>query len=365
MALTPVRVGVVGCGEISETYLRAIRRFEILEVVACSDLVPERARDAAKKHAIPRACTTDGLLADPGIEIVLNLTVPRAHYTVAKAALEAGKSVYNEKPLAITREEGRELVEMARKKGLRVGSAPDTFMGAGGQTCRELIDNGAIGEPVAATAFMLCFSDETWKDFYYRVGGGPLFDMGPYYLTTLVSLLGPVVRVTGSARITYPERLMRAESQGARLAKVDVPTHVAGILDLASGAIATIVVSFDVWGAHVPCIEIYGREGSLAVPDPNGFGGPVRMLKPMGRWEKVPLTHGYAGNYRSIGLADMAHGIRTARPHRANGDLAYHVLDIMHGIHDASREGRHAMLQSTCQRPAPLPVGLLVGTLEG
>lgn len=357
-----VKVGIVGCGNISGIYFKAGQTFEILDIVACADLIPERAKAAAEKYNIPKACTTEELLADPEIEIVVNLTIPKAHAEVCLAALEAGKHVHVEKPLAVTREDGKKILEKAREKGLRVGSAPDTFLGGGLQTCRKLIDDGWIGEPVAATAFMLCHGHESWHpdpEFYYKVGGGPMFDMGPYYLTALVSLIGPVKRVTGSTRITFPERTITSQPKFGTKITVDVPTHVAGVMDFANGAIGTIVTSFDVWSTTLPRIEIYGTEGTMIVPDPNGFGGPV-MVRRMGatEWSQVPLTHGYAENSRGIGAADMAYAIQSGRKHRANGEMAYHVLDIMHGFHDASDSGKHYELQSTCERPAPLPLGL-------
>ena len=249
-----------------------------------------------------------------------------------------------------------------------MGCAPDTFLGAGHQTCRKLIDDGAIGEPVAAAAFMACHGHESWHpdpEFYYKPGGGPMFDMGPYYLTALVNLLGPVRRVTGSARITFPERLITSEPKSGTKITVDVPTHVAGVLDFANGAVATIITSFDVWAHNLPRIDVYGSEGSLSVPDPNGFGGPVRIRRSGdSEWTEVPHTHGCAENGRGIGVADMACALRSGRPHRTSGQLAYHVLDVMHAVHDASREGTHIELESTCDRPTPVPTGLAEGTLD-
>ncbi len=362
------KIGIVGCGNISGIYLEAGRVFDILEIVACADLLPERASAKAAEYHIPKACNVQELLADPEIEIVVNLTIPKAHAEVALAALQADKSVHNEKPLAVSREDGMQLLKLARERGLRVGCAPDTFLGGGLQTCRKLIDDGWIGEPVAATAFMLCHGHESWHpdpDFYYQPGGGPMFDMGPYYLTALVHLMGPVRRVTGSAQTTFPERLITSQPKYGTKIKVNVPTHVAGIVDFANGAVGTIVTSFDVWAAQVPRIEIYGTEGSLSVPDPNIFGGPVFVRRAgASDWSEVPLTHGYTKNSRGIGVADMAYALRSGRPQRANGDMAYHVLDIMHAFHDASREGRHVELSSTCTRPAPLPLGLREGTLD-
>jgi len=374
MAMKRVKVGVVGCGNISEKYLRVAKKFQILEVVACSDLIMSRARARAKEFGVPRACVVKQLLADPEIEIVLNLTNPGAHCEVALAALKAGKNVYGEKPMAIRLEDGRRMLETARAKRLLIGGAPDTFLGAGIQTCRKLIDDGAIGEPVGATAFMLCPGHESWHpgpEFYYQVGGGPMFDMGPYYLTALITLLGPVRRVTGSARITFPQRTITSKPKYGKKIKVEVPTHVAGVLDFARGPVATIVVSFDVCaafgisgGAQVPFVEVYGSEGTITVPDPNCFGGPVFLTKAVGEPRMVRLTRRYAEENRSIGLADLAYALRTGRPHRANGEMTYHVLEIMHAIHEASRTGKHVKIKSACKRPAPLPAGLREGILD-
>jgi len=364
----PVPVGIIGAGNISSIYLEMGQTFESMKIVALADLIPERAKAQAEKYGIDHVLTVDEMLADPNIEIIINLTIPIAHAEVAFKALHAGKSVYNEKPLAISREDAQKMLALAKEKGLLVGGAPDTFLGGGLQTCRKLIDDGWIGTPVAATAFMLCHGHESWHpapEFYYKVGGGPMFDMGPYYLTALISLMGPVRRVTGSARVTFPTRTITSQPLNGTVVTVDVPTHVAGILDFASGAIATIVTSFDVWAHNMPCIEIYGTAGSMSVPDPNGFGGPVKVRRPdMDTWTEMPLSHGYAQNSRSLGVADMAAALRSGRAHRANGELCYHVLDIMHAIHDASMEGKHVELQSTCAQPTALPLGLSAGMLD-
>lgn len=368
MTITPAKVGLVGCGNISGIYFEANKTFEALDIIACADIVRERAEAKAQEHTISRAYTVEELLADPEIEIVLNLTIPQAHGPVALAALEAGKSIYNEKPLAISREDAQAMLRLAEQKGLRVGGAPDTFMGAGLQTCRKLIDDGWIGQPVAASAFMLGHGPEGWHpdpDFFYQPGAGPMFDMGPYYLTALTALLGPVRRVTGSARITFPERMITSQPKFGQMINVNTPTHVAGVLDFESGPVATLVTSFDVWAAEVPRIEIYGTQGTLSVPDPNTFGGPVRIRRAgASEWSVVPLSHAYSKNSRGLGLADMAYGLRSGRAHRASGELAYHVLDIMHAFHDASREGRHIDLASTCKQPAALPLGLIEGRLD-
>ncbi len=353
-------VGLVGCGYISDRYLQNAPLFPEFEIVACADAAPERAAERAAEYGVPAVGTVAELLADLEIEVILNLTTPHAHASIAQAALDAGKGVYNEKPLAIALADGKRLVETARVRGLRLGAAPDTFLGGGLQTCRQLIDEGAIGEPVAATAFMLIRGHERWHpqpDFYYQAGGGPLFDMGPYYLTALVSLLGPVRRVTGSTRASFPRRTIRSEPRAGEQIAVEVPTHLAAVLDFASGAIATLVTSFDVWASEAPKLEIYGSQGSLSLPDPNTFGGPVRIRgADDDAWRDVPVTRPYTENSRGLGLADMAAGLRggALQAHRASGELAYHVLEVMHAVETASLEGRHVAIASTCERPAPL-----------
>lgn len=363
-----VKIGIIGCGNISGIYLKMARTFAILEVAAVADMVLERAQARAAEYGIPRACGVEELLADPSIEIVLNLTVPNAHAEVGLAALRAGKSVYNEKPLAIRREDAQAMLKLAAEKGLRVGGAPDTFLGAGQQTCRRLIDEGVIGTPLAATAFMLGHGPEGWHpdpEFFYQVGGGPMFDIGPYYLTALVNLLGPARRVTGMAQASFPTRTITSQPKYGKVVQVEVPTHVAGLVHFAGGAIGTIITSFDVWKADLPRIEIYGSLGTLSVPDPNTFGGPVRIWRQGAKeWEEMPLLPNYGQNWRSLGVADMAHAIRAGRPHRASGELTYHVLDVMHAIHEASEEGRHMDLGSTCARPAPLDASLPAGILD-
>ena len=363
-----VKIGIVGCGNISRIYLEQSRTFDILEVKAVADVDFSRAQVKAAEHNVPNVYTLEQMLADPEIEIIVNLTPPFAHGDIALRAVEAGKSVYNEKPLSIFREDARKVLEAASAKGLRVGCAPDTFMGAGLQTCRKLIDDGAIGVPVAATAFMMSHGPERWHpdpEFFYKTGGGPMFDMGPYYLTALVSMLGPVKRVTGSTRISFAEREIGSEpKRGAKIA-VEIPTMVTGLLEFDSGPLGTIITSFDVWKSSLPRIEIYGSEGTLAVPDPNTFGGPVMLWRPDEKeGESISLLPLRDKNSRSLGIADMAHALRSGRAHRANGEMAYHVLDLMHTIHDAAREGRHIEMASTCTRPAPMPLGLPQSLLD-
>ncbi len=358
---TKTNVGIIGCGQISSIYLEAPSKFANLQITACADIDMERARSQAQRYHVPKACSVAELLEDPDIDIVLNLTIPAVHAEIGTAALAAGKATYSEKPLGINREQGQTLLNIAHEKQLRVGCAPDTFLGGGIQTCIQLINEGKIGTPIAATAFLLGHGPENWHAdpaFFYQPGAGPLFDMGPYYLTALIAMLGPIRRVTASAQISFPERIVTSQPKYGTHIKVNTPTHVTGILDFANGAVVTMITSFDVWAHHLPGLEIHGTEGSLQVPDPNTFGGPVYIHGTHGStWQEVPLTHGHTANSRGIGLADMAQAIRTGRPHRASGALAYHVLDTMQAFFDASREGRHIEINSTSERPAPLEPG--------
>jgi predicted dehydrogenase len=366
--MAKVKVGIIGCGVISEIYLKAGQKFDILDIVACADLDIARAQARAEEFHIPKFCTVDELLSDPEIEIVVNLTIPNAHAEIHLKALEAGKHTYGEKPLAVNLEDGEKILSLANRKGLLVGSAPDTFLGAGIQTCRKLIDDGWIGRPVAATAFMMKHGPESWHpnpDFFYQAGGGPMFDMGPYYLTALINLIGPVRRVTGSTSISFPERTITNELNYGTKIPVEVPTHVAGVLDFANGAVGTIITSFDVWATQLPRIEIYGTTGTLIVPDPNTFGGPIYVKRQnQTNFIEIPLMHQFAENSRGIGVVDMAYSILNGKPHRANGQMAYHVLELMHGFHIASNEGRHYEVKSTCDKPTPLPMDLPKNALD-
>lgn len=351
--MVKLNVGIIGCGNISSIYFKNCQTFHALDIIACADLDRERAKEKADEHKI-KAYSVEEMLSDPSIDIVINLTIPAAHGQVTLNALKAGKNVYTEKPLAISLEEGKEIMELANSKGLRVGGAPDTFLGGGIQTGIKLIQDGWIGRPVAANAFFMSNGVEEWHpnpDFFYQTGGGPMFDMGPYYITALISLIGSVKRVTGSANISFAER----ETPEGRKIQVEVPTHISGVLDFENGAVGSLVTSFDSWGNNLPRIEVYGEYGTLSIPDPNTFGGPVKYRK-KGEKEfmEVPLTHGYRTNSRGIGLADMAEAIQEGRPHRANMNLNYHVLEIMHGFHIASEQGKHYHLESEVKRPEPL-----------
>jgi predicted dehydrogenase len=368
MSLKPVRVGVIGCGNIFGAYATVTKTFPILELVAVADIVRERAEAKAEEYDIPQVMTPDELLADPNIDFVLNLTIPAVHGEIALKAVEAGKHVYNEKPFAPTREEGLEILAKAGEKGLLVGGAPDTFLGAGLQTCRKVIDDDWIGEPVAATAFCASHGHERWHpdpEFFYKPGAGPMFDMGPYYITALVSLVGPVKNVASHVRATFPERVIRSEPKRGEKIQVETPTHLTGTMEFESGAIATVLTSFDIWAHTWKPIEIHGTTGSMIVPDPNTFGGEI-LVKRDGaeEWASVPHSHGYPDQNRSIGLADMAYALRTGRKHRASGELTYHVLDVMHAFLDSASEKRHIEVTSTVERPAPMPMNLLQGELD-
>ena len=363
----PVGVGVIGCGAISAAYLKAAKSFPILDVVALADANPAAAEARAAEFGM-RAASVEALLADPAVEVVLNLTVPLAHVEVGLKALAAGKHVYSEKPLGVDLDDARRLTAEADKRGLKLGCAPDTFLGGGHQAARALIDAGRIGRPLAGTAFFMCPGHERWHPnpaFYYLRGGGPMLDMGPYYVTALVNMLGPVESVVGVAARARSERVITSAPRNGERIPVEIATHVSGALTFASGAVVTIAMSFDVAKhGHSP-IEIYGETGALVVPDPNYFGGAIKIAAPGKPWRGVQLKAPYAdGNYRSLGLADMAQAIRTGRLHRASGELALHALEVMQAVQQSSDQGRAVAIESRPARPAPLPASLKTGELD-
>ncbi|KKB11496.1 oxidoreductase [Devosia geojensis] len=358
-------IGIIGTGNISSAYLKAmlgrdgLPGFPVLDLKGLADMRPEVAAARATEFGL-EAMSIEAMLADPEIALIVNLTIPRAHVEVGLRALEAGKHVYSEKPLGVAFAEGQRLVEAAKARGLRVGSAPDTFLGGAHQQARAVVDSGAIGRPVGGTAFMMIPGHESWHPdpaFYYDIGGGPMLDMGPYYITDLVNLLGPVERVVAISSTARTERTITSEPKRGQTVPVKIATHITGSLGFVNGAVVQIAMSFDVAGhKHVP-LEIYGTEASLIVPDPNNFGGGLEIKKP-GRnepWVEVPVEKPYAdGNYRSLGVADMAQGILDDRPHRANGDLALHVLEVMEAFETASREGRAVDITTRPERPGAL-----------
>lgn len=358
LSARPLRVGMVGSGTISGAYLDTFERRSDLVLTAVTDLRPERAHAVAGRvPGAAVAASVSDLVARDDVDAVLNLTIPAAHAEVAHAALAAGRHVYGEKPLASTREEADGVLAAAAERGLRVGCAPDTVLGTGVQTARRAVDDGLVGTPVAATAFMTTAGHERWHpdpEFYYRPGGGPLLDMGPYYLSALVHLLGPVARVTGASSRPRAERVVCGGPRAGERFAVDVETHVTGVLQHAGGALSTLVMSFDVHAARLPRIEVYGTEGSLSVPDPNGFDGPVELFGASGAWEALPVSAGYEKAGRGIGLADLGAALAAGRPHRASAELARHVLDVMLTLLDAAREGRTLDVAAGCERPDPV-----------
>lgn len=293
--------------------------------------------------------------------------MPNAHAEVNLLAIAAGKSIYSEKPLATRREDAFQVLTAAKRDGVLTGCAPDTFLGGGLQTCRKLIDDGWIGEPVGATAFMMGAGPEGWHPnpaFFYQPGAGPLFDMAPYYLTALIQLLGPIERVAGTTRISFSERIATSEARFGQRLPVTIPTHSTALLNFTAGPIGVLITSFDVQASELPRIEVYGSEGTLSVPDPNNFGGSVRVRRAGDdSWREVPLTHSDKVG-RGIGVTDMAYGLAFGRPHRANGEMAYHVVDVMQAVEESSLSGQHINIESSCERPNPLPMGLLPGRLD-
>ncbi|HEX4764937.1 MAG TPA: Gfo/Idh/MocA family oxidoreductase [Lichenihabitans sp.] len=367
--MTRLGIGVVGCGNISMTYLRNAALFPGVELRACADLSGELAARRGAEYGI-RAEPLDALLAADDVDLVLNLTVPNAHHAVSMAALEAGKHVFTEKPLAATAAEGRNLVAEAARRGLRIGSAPDTFLGAAGREARRLIDEGAIGRPVTGTAFMMGRGMEHWHPnpaFYYQPGAGPVLDMGPYYLTMLVHLLGPARRVMAMSAIGSPERRITAEGalQGTRFT-VGTPTTINALVEFASGALVNVGMSWDVFRHSIPPIELHGTEGSLRLPDPDTFGGSLALSRSGGAWEdrstagaaygaeNWPFERPDRANYRMLGVADLASAIVEGRPPRASGDLALHVLETLEAILAAGESGLAREIETSGAQPQAL-----------
>lgn len=353
----PLRIGLVGAGKISGAYLGTLPRLPGLRLTAVTDLDPARARSAADQagDGVEVAGSTAELIAREDVDAVLNLTIPAAHAEVALAALAAGKHVYGEKPLAATRPEAEAIVGTADQARLRVGCAPDTVLGPGTQTARKAVDDGLIGVPVAATAFMTTAGHECRHpepEFYYRPGGGPLLDMGPYY--PLVHLLGPVVRVTGATSRPRAEREIGSGPRAGQRFGVEVDTHVTGVLEHVGGALTTLLMSFDIHAAHLPRIEVHGTEGSLAVPDPNGFEGVVELSRG-DSWQPLAPSAGYPGSSRGYGLADLAQALVDGGPHRASAELARHVLDVMLTLLDAAGARTSLPVGTSCARPEPVP----------
>lgn len=368
-----VKIGVIGCGMISKIYLKNCTQTfnNILEVVAVADLVPELAAKRAEEFNIPTSCSVDELLANPEIEIVINLTAPAAHALVNEQVLRAGKHVYTEKPFALNHEDAERVLDLAEEKGLLVGGAPDTFLGASIQTCIKLIEDGEIGTPYAANASVILghpadFDHPNVQNFL-KLGGDPILDMGTYYLTALVAMLGPVKRVTGSAQKVLEEVTITNENspQFGETLRVEAPTNVAATLDFHNGVVANLQAAKESFG-YRPKMEIFGTKGNLTVPDPNFFGPipefpiveDVSIQYPSFERKTFPLTHSFSKDSRGIGVADMAYALQSGREHRASGQLARHILEVSLGIFEASKQGKHVQIKSFIDKPAALPVGL-------
>ena len=363
----PLRIGLIGCGAVSDAYFQHSKPFsDYIKIVACASRTVAHARAKAVEHGLCKGSTVKEMLEDPEIDIVLNLTNPKAHAEINLQALSAGRHVYCEKPFATNYRDGLRVLKEAKKLKLRLACAPDTVLGGGIQTCRKLIDDGAIGKPIAATANFLNHGSEHWHpnpNFTYQPGAGPLFGSGPYYLSALVTLLGPANSISAFAKTSFKERHITSQPLRGKKIKVNTPTHLIGLVEFTQGALATVTTSFDVWSHHAPMIEIYGTDGSLQCPDPNHFNGEVLLwTQETKEWRKVPLTHnGDMG--RSLGLAEMALAIHESRPHRASVELALHVVEIMEAFHVSARSGKKFALKSTCQRPKAMPPGLTLGKL--
>jgi len=364
-----MKIGIVGCGNISDIYLKNLTTvFDNTTVYALCDLDAAKANLQAQKYHIANVLTLEEMLADPEVEIVLNITTPKTHYEICKKALLAGKHVYVEKPLSVSYREGKELLSIAKEKGLYIGGAPDTFLGAGLQTATNLINRGAIGKPVGGAAYMLCPGHESWHpspEFYYDIGGGPLFDMGPYYITALVRLLGPVKSVYAVGTKAFTERTITSKAKFGQKIPVKVDTHNVGILSFENGAVVTLVTSFDVVAHTMPNIEIYGTEGSIKVPDPNTFGGAVLLAtREEQQFTEIPLISQYSDNSRGIGIAEMILAINENRTNNASGELALHVLEIMEAFLKSSESGERMMIESVPSPEIAMDWNVKIGELK-
>jgi predicted dehydrogenase len=374
-----MKVGLIGTGRISDIYLTNCMKFDELDVIACASLDREEASLKAKRFNLPRVLSPDELLSDDEIECVLNLTIPAAHFDIANAALEAGKHVYSEKPFATSLNDAQQLLDLAAERQLLIGNAPDTFMGGRWQTVRRLIDSGVIGKPSGFTAHVGTHGVERHHpnpDFYYKEGGGPLLDLGPYYLTVLVFLFGPMTRVCGMSNRSTNTRLIENGPRHGEIIEVEIDTHSLSLIEFDCGVVGSMTMSFDVWDSESPRLEIYGSEGSICVPDldpvhgANNFDGPVWFRRRAdSRWEFQPRPtnrpeewlvaenrHGYNANYRGLGLRDLAQASVENREPRANGKLALHILEALIAIEESARNRTFQEISSTVKRPDPMPI---------
>ena len=363
-------VGVIGCGNISAAYFRLSPLFRGFEMRACADIDMTAARRRAREFSL-RAETVDGLLGAKDIDIIVNLTIPAVHYEVSRKVLDAGKHVYSEKPFVLSVKDGLELKKRAGKKGLRIGSAPDTFLGGAHQLVRNLIDTGKLGKITSGTCYVMSHGMEHWHpnpDFFFQPGAGPVLDIGPYYVTNLIQLIGPVRQVAAFAAMPATERTISSRPRAGEKIPVNTPTTIHAILEFANGAVVTLNTSWDVWShGHAP-MELYGEAGTVFVPDPNFFGGVVsytkagKAVKTLPKWDhpfavaNEKHSQGMMANYRTAGLADMALAIAADRPHRCSMELALHAVDVMTGILRSGETGKFVAMQTSCERPAALGV---------
>ncbi|OUS36706.1 oxidoreductase [Rhodobacterales bacterium 56_14_T64] len=362
-------VGIIGCGNISTTYLKFAPKFRGFEIRAVADINMDAAYARAEEYQV-RANTVDELLAADDIDIIVNLTIPAAHFDITRRILEAGKHAYSEKPFVLNLEEGKALRDLAESKGLRIGSAPDTFLGGSHQLARSTIDGGQIGKVIGGTCHVMSHGMEHWHpnpDFFYQPGGGPILDLGPYYITNLIQLIGPVRAVTAMTATSFPSRTITNGPRTGVTVPVDTPTNIHALLEFEIGAIITFGASWDVWKSSHPNMELYGTEGSMSLPDPNFFGGDVTVTEKGDDYGVIPATdhpfgvpneeHGggvLQANYRAAGLADMVQSINEGRPHRCNIDVALHAIDVMTSILGAGETRQWIEMTTTCERPAAL-----------
>lgn len=355
-----VGVGVVGCGTISSAYLSNLTAATGMRVVAVADLDGERARARAAEFGVPLATDLDTLLGLAEVELVIDLTVPAAHHEVNRRALLAGKGVYSEKPLAVNSEQARELLSLAAERGLPLGGAPDTFLGAGQQTVAAALDAGVIGRPFAAVMNMVSRGPESWHhspEFFFQPGAGPLYDIGPYYVTALVNIFGPVAGVVAASSRAFATRVIGSGPRAGGEFAVGTDTHVTLLLEFAGGQTATLLTSFDVAASDLPRFEVFGTEGTLSAPDPNTFGGPVRVRRSQAQaWEELPLGPGHVTNARGIGAMELALARREGRAPRVGGELAAHVLEVLDGAMASVASGAKHSVASRPPRPPRLTV---------
>lgn len=361
-------IGIIGCGNISSAYLNLAPLFKALDIRAVADINLDAAKARGEEFGL-RGQSVEDLLTSDDIDIVVNLTIPNAHYSVSRSILEAGKHVFSEKPLVLSLKEGADLRDLAAANGLRVGSAPDTFLGGTHQQARALIDGGAIGDVIAGTAHVMSHGMEHWHpnpDFFFQPGAGPMLDVGPYYVTNLIQLIGPVKRVAALTSVASPTRTITSEPRNGEKIPVDTPTNIHALLEFVSGATITLSTSWDIWAHRHANMELYGQDGSLFVADPNFFGGTLEMAGCDGKISEVEAWDhpfgianqkhgdGMMANYRTAGLADMATAIVDGRPHRCSIELAVHAVDVMTAVLHSGETGSFIDLSTTCERPAAL-----------